>query len=167
MMLMQTSAASHLASQLPVVTERTADPSRQARARIGRRPARRPPPTLIGAAATLALVARWRSELAVLRRRAAHSDAIATLADCATELEEAIAGSRNISVQLTIADAHALSRIPVGSLRRLCRRHDQLLGARKAEGTWYIDRARFEAYLASPFARSGAHASPDLAADAA
>jgi hypothetical protein len=104
----------------------------------------------------------------VLRRRASHSDATTTLADCATELEDAIAASRNISIQLTLADARALSRIPIASLRRLCRRHHQLLGARKAEGMWYIDRARFEAYLASPLARSEPRstASADPAPDA-
>jgi len=51
-------------------------------------------------------------------------------------------------LHLTIADVHATSRIPV-STRWLCKHKPQLLGAQKHEGVWYINRAKFERYMAT------------------
>src|SRR5581483_3355512 len=49
-----------------------------------------PPPRLIVADATVALIEQWKAELAVLRRRSPTSDAAKTLADCIRELADAI-----------------------------------------------------------------------------
>ena len=106
-------------------------------------------PRLIVADAALALITRWKAELAVLRRRSPGSDAVRTLAECVQELVDAITAGHEVTVQLTIAEAHALSRIPVSTLRWLCNHKAETVGARKREGTWYLDRARFESYLAS------------------
>jgi hypothetical protein len=129
-----------MALSYPPASQLQPPPQRQQRA---------PSPRLIVADATLELVARWKAELAVLRRRSPASDAVKTLAECVQELAEAITAGREVSVQLTIAEAHALSRIPVSTLRWLCNHKPETVGARKREGTWYLDRSCFEAYLAS------------------
>lgn len=111
-------------------------------------------PKLITAGPALALVQRWRSELTVLRHRSPTSDAVTTLADCVVELLGAIKAGHDIRVQLTIADAHALSDIPVSTLRWLCKNKPEFVGAHKHEGIWYIDREHFERYLADVHVRS-------------
>ena len=50
---------------------------------------------------------------------------------------------------MTIADVHATSGIPVSTLRWLCKHKADLIGAQKHEGVWYIDRAKFERYMAT------------------
>ena len=106
-------------------------------------------PRLIVADGLLALAARWKSELAVLRRRSAASDAVRTLADCIQELVDAINGGHEITVRLTIAEAHTVSRIPLSTLRWLCSHRADVVGAHKYGGAWYVDRTCFEAYLTS------------------
>lgn len=115
---------------------------------------RAPSPRLIVADAALELIARWKAELVILRRRSPASDAVKTLAECVQELVDAITAGHEVSVQLTIAEAHALSRIPVSTLRWLCNHKADGVGARKREGTWYLDRSHFEAYLASTEGRN-------------
>lgn len=111
-------------------------------------------PRLIVADAALSLVERWKAELNVLRRRSPSSDAVTTLADCLQELVDAITAGHDMTVQLTIAEAHAVSHIPTSTLRWLCKHKADNVGARKREGVWYIDRSHFEQYLASPDGRS-------------
>ena len=108
-----------------------------------------PSPRLIAADAALTLLQRWSPELNVLRRRSPASDAAKTLADCIEELTAAIAAGQAVTIQITVSEAHALSHIPVSTLRWLCNRKPELVGARKHEGIWYVDRSRFERYLAS------------------
>jgi hypothetical protein len=107
-------------------------------------------PRLITADAALVLVERWKAELSVLRRRSPTSDAVKTLADCVDELSAAITAGHDATVQLTVGEANAASHIPVSTLRWLCKHKPDLIGARKREGAWYIDRAQFERYLSSP-----------------
>ena len=83
----------------------------------------------------------------MLRRRSPASDAVKTLADCIDELSAAITAGHDATIQLTVSEAHALSHIPVSTLRWLCNHKPQLIGARKREGIWYVDRALFERYL--------------------
>ena len=104
-------------------------------------------PTLITAHPVLALVERWQLELTVLHHRSPGSDAVATLTDCIDELLAAVEVGRDICLQLTIAEAHAVSNIPLSTLRWLCKHRSEEIGARKHEGVWYIDRARFASYL--------------------
>jgi hypothetical protein len=104
-------------------------------------------PTLITARPVLALVERWQLELTVLHHRSPGSDAVATLADCIEELLEAVEAGRDICLQLTIAEAHAVSNIPLSTLRWLCNNRSEEVGARKHEGVWYLDRAKFASYL--------------------
>ena len=111
-------------------------------------------PKLITAGPALALVQRWRSELSVLRHRSPTSDAVTTLADCVVELLDAIDAGHDIRLQISIADAHALSDIPVSTLRWLCEHKPELVGAQKHESIWYIDREQFERYLANVHVRS-------------
>lgn len=111
------------------------------------------PPRLIAADAALTLVEQWRTELRVLRRRSPGSDAVTTLADCIAELSAAITTGQDVVIKLTVAEAHNLSRIPVSTLRWLCNRKPDLIGARKRSGVWYIDRAVFERYLTLPHAK--------------
>lgn len=106
-------------------------------------------PRLIVADGLLALAARWKSELAVLRRRSAASDAVRALADCIQELVDAINAGHEITVRLTIAEAHTVSRIPLSTLRWLCSHRADAVGAHKHGGAWYVDRTCFESYLAS------------------
>lgn len=106
------------------------------------------PVTLLAAGPALSLLERWQTELAVLRRRSPGSDALVTLANCVDELVDAITAGRDTRLSLTIAEAHAVSRIPVSTLRWLCKHKPELIGARKHEGVWYIDRATFEHYQA-------------------
>lgn len=106
-------------------------------------------PRLIVADGLLALAARWQSELAVLRRRSVASDSMRTLADCIQELVDAINAGHEITVRLTIAEAHAVSRIPLSTLRWLCNHRADAVGAHKHGGAWYVDRTCFEAYLTS------------------
>jgi len=75
------------------------------------------------------------------------SDAVQTLSTCVRELVEAIKPARDARLHLTIADAHATTRIPVSTLRWLCKHKPELLGAQKHEGVWYISRVKFERYL--------------------
>lgn len=110
-------------------------------------------PKLITAGPALALAQRWRAELSVLQHWSPTSDAVTTLADCVVELLDAIKAGHDIRVQLTIADAHSLSDIPVSTLRWLCKHKPELVGAEKHEGAWYIDREQFELYLANSHAR--------------
>ena len=107
-------------------------------------------PRLIVADAALALVDRWKTELAVLRRRSPSSDLVQLLGDCIQELVDAVASGHDLTVQLTISEAHAISHIPVSTLRWLCKHKPDALGARKQEGSWYVDSGKFEAYIASP-----------------
>jgi hypothetical protein len=111
-------------------------------------------PTLIAAKPALALIERWEIELMVLRHRSPGSDAVTTLADCVEELRRAIETGRDVRVQLTVAEAHALSGMPLSTLRWLCKHKPDTIGAAKREGVWYIDRARFEHYLRPYAARS-------------
>lgn len=106
-------------------------------------------PRLIVADGLLALAARWKTELAVLQRRSVASDSVRTLADCIEELVHAINAGHEITVRLTIAEAHAVSRIPVSTLRWLCNHRADAVGAHKYGGAWYVDRTCFESYLAS------------------
>lgn len=108
------------------------------------------PIRFIAADAALTLVEQWRAELGVLRRRSPGSDAVTTLAACIGELAAAITAGQDMALKLTVAEAHDLSRIPVSTLRWLCNRKPDMIGARKRRGVWYIDRAVFERYLASP-----------------
>ena len=107
-------------------------------------------PRLIAADAALTLIDRWRAELAVLRRRSPGSDAFTTLAGCIEELSAAITTGRDTAIKLTVVEAHNISHIPVSTLRWLCNRKPKQIGAHKRGGVWYIDRALFERYLASP-----------------
>ena len=116
-------------------------------------------PRLIAADAALTLVERWRTELAVLRRRSPTSDAVRALADCVDELSAAITAGHELTIQLTVGEAHHLSHIPVSTLRWLCNHKPSLIGAHKHEGIWYLDRTLFERYLAS--ADGQVTASPD------
>ena len=106
-------------------------------------------PTLLFAGPTLELVDRWTAELLVLRRRSPSSDAVETLSICLRELVEAIKAARNAQLHLTIADLHAASRIPLSTLRWLCKHKPGLLGAQKHKGVWYVNRAKFERYMAT------------------
>ena len=106
-------------------------------------------PRLIVADGLLEMVARWKTELAVLRRRSPASDSLRTLADCIQELVDAINAGHQITVRLTIAEAHAVSRIPASTLRWLCSHRADAVGAHKHGGAWYVDRTCFESYLAS------------------
>ena len=114
------------------------------------------PVTLLVAGPPLALLGRWQSELSVLRRRSPGSDAVATLANCVDELADAIKAGRDTRLLLTIAEAHAVSHIPVSTLRWLCKRKADLIGAQKHQGVWYMDRIKFERYL--PASGDGARA---------
>lgn len=107
-------------------------------------------PRLIAADSALMLVERWKAELSVLRRRSPGSDAVRTLADCVEELSAAITAGHEVTIQLTVNEAHAMSHIPVSTLRWLCNHRPVVIGARKREGVWYVDRALFERYLVSP-----------------
>lgn len=107
-------------------------------------------PRLIAAAPAISLVERWRGELSVLQRRSPGSDAAATLADCLRELVDAINTGDDVTLQLTVADAHAISRIPLSTLRWLCKHKAIAIGARKHEGVWYLDQTRFQEYLDRP-----------------
>ena len=120
-------------------------------------------PRLIAADAALILIERWRTELNVLRRRSPTSDAGKTLADCVDELCAAITAGHDVTVQLTVSEAHGVSHIPVSTLRWLCNHRPEVIGARKREGIWYIDRTTFERYLADPTE----HAAPPRAASPA
>jgi hypothetical protein len=62
---------------------------------------------------------------------------------------EAIKAGKDARLHLTIADVHATSRIPVSTLRWLCKHKTELLGAQKHKGVWYINRAKFERYMAT------------------
>jgi hypothetical protein len=106
-------------------------------------------PTLLLAGPALELVDRWTTELQVLRRRSPSSDAVETLSTCVSELVEAIKAGKDARLHLTIADVHGTSRIPVSTLRWLCKHKPELLGAQKHEGVWYINRAKFERYMAT------------------
>jgi hypothetical protein len=64
-------------------------------------------------------------------------------------LIEAIKAAEDPRLHLTIADVHATSRIPVSTLRWLCKHKPELLGAQKHEGVWYINRMKFERYIAT------------------
>ena len=107
------------------------------------------PVTLLVAGPPLAILERWQSELSVLRRRSPGSDAVVTLANCIDELADAIKAGRDTRVHLTIAEAHAVSHIPVSTLRWLCKHKGELIGAQKHQGVWYIDRIMFQRHLAA------------------
>ena len=106
-------------------------------------------PRLIVADAAIALVERWKTELAIIRRRSPASDAAKALADCVGELVDAINAGQALTVQLTISEASTVSHIPVSTLRWLCKNKPDVVGAHKREGIWYVDRSHFERYLAS------------------
>ena len=114
------------------------------------------PVTLLAAGPSVALLEKWLSELAVLRRRSPGSDAVVTLSSCVDELADAIKSGRDTRLHLTIAEANAVSQIPVSTLRWLCKHKAELIGAQKHQGVWYIDRCRFEQYL--PASEHHAHA---------
>lgn len=90
----------------------------------------------------------------MLRRRSPASDAVKTLADCIEELSAAITAGHTVTIQLTVGEAHALSHIPVSTLRWLCNHKPAVVGARKREGIWYVDRLLFERYLESSDGRT-------------
>ena len=106
-------------------------------------------PTLLLAGPTLELVDQWTAELLVLRRRSPSSDAVETLSICVRELVEAIKAAKDMQLHLTIADVHATSGIPVSTLRWVCKHKPGLLGAQKHKGVWYVNRAKFERYMAT------------------
>ncbi|HWG34295.1 MAG TPA: hypothetical protein VN650_09015 [Gemmatimonadaceae bacterium] len=118
-------------------------------------------PRLIAAGPAISLSERWRSELAILQRRSPASDAAATLADCLHELVEAINAGDDVTLKFTIADAHAISRIPVSTLRWLCKHKPLVVGARKREGVWYLDRVRFQEFIGTLPSAPAVGAAPD------
>ena len=107
-------------------------------------------PQLIASDPVLTLVERWRAELAVLRRRSPGSDAVTTLSGCIGELSAAITAGQDLTIQLTVVEAHHISHIPVSTLRWLCNHKPKVIGAHKRGGVWYIARPLFERYLTSP-----------------
>lgn len=107
-------------------------------------------PQLIASDPVLTLIERWRTELTVLRRRSPSSDAVTTLSGCIGELSAAITAGRDLTIQLTVVEAHHISHIPVSTLRWLCNHKPKVIGAHKRGGVWYIARPLFERYLASP-----------------
>ena len=88
--------------------------------------------------------------MGVLRRRSPGSDAVATLVGCIDELSAAITAGRDLTILLTVVEAHHISHIPVSTLRWLCNHKPKVIGAHKRGGVWYIARPQFERYLASP-----------------
>ena len=106
-------------------------------------------PSLIIAGPALALVRQWDAELTVLRRRSPSSDAATILTTCLRDLVEAIRAGRDTRLHLTVAEVHATSGIPVSTLRWLCKHKPELVGAQKHEGVWYVDRGKFERYMAT------------------
>jgi len=123
-------------------------------------------PRLIAADAALLLLERWKTELTVLRRRSPTSDAVRTLADCVDELAAAITAGHDVKIHLTVVEANAVSRIPVSTLRWLCNHKPELIGARKREGVWYIDRTLFERYMTSPDGHSAVPTESSTSRDA-
>jgi hypothetical protein len=109
----------------------------------------RPGRRLILADTVVAIVDRWRSELAVLRQRAPDSDVAVTLAACVQDIGDAIASTDDLQIQLTLAEAHVMSHIPMSTLRWLCHHRSEQIGARKSRGVWYVGRRQFEQYLAA------------------
>jgi hypothetical protein len=105
--------------------------------------------TLLLAGPPLELVDQWTAELLVLRRRSPSSDAVETLSSCVRELVEAIKVATDAQLHLTIGDVHRMSRIPISTLRWVCKHKPELLGAQKHKGVWYINRVRLERYMAT------------------
>jgi hypothetical protein len=96
-----------------------------------------------------ALLDQWRSDLVSLKQRAPNSDALPCLAECAEQLAGAIAVAGALPMELTLAEAHAVSRVSLRQLQRLCLTTPSLLGARRRGRKWYVDRAAFEVYRTS------------------
>lgn len=106
-------------------------------------------PHLIPATSVLELIARWRAHLGVLEQHAPNSDVLTSLARCTAELADALAVAHEQPATLSIADAHAISRLPTRQIQRICQMAPATVGARRYGRKWYLDRAAFEAYLAA------------------
>ena len=106
-------------------------------------------PRVVASGPILDVLERWHRDLATLRVRAPQSDGTSSLWHCTRELSAALGVAVNAAVDLTLGEAHQISRIPVSTLRWMCNKRRADVGARKRAGVWYLDRAKFESYLAS------------------
>jgi hypothetical protein len=104
---------------------------------------------LIVAAPAVALLARWRADLAVLEQHTPNSDVLLSLATCTAELAEAIDRGSETPLDIALSDARALSKISLRQLQRICQTTPERIGAKRYGRKWYLDSTKFETYLVS------------------
>ena len=97
---------------------------------------------LIAAGPALAVVARWRAELAILERRSPGSDAVVTLADCVKELTAAIHAGHDLLIPAGKGTGYALNQAPGTDTARSATREGRKLiySVRSGDTLWDIAR---------------------------
>lgn len=99
---------------------------------------------LLAPAPLLSLLERVSNDRTVLERTIPSSDAARLLREIETLLDSAIEEASNADTFVSIERLHELTGRPESTLRRLCQRYGEIMGARKISGSWTIDWNKFE-----------------------
>lgn len=106
-----------------------------------------PGQTLITAHPVVQLRDRLIERYTTLARFAPNSDAVATLRECVSELDQALVAGHDTNVFVSVDEAARLFGRPRSTISYICRTKGRLVGAKKVEGVWVIDRHAMTRYF--------------------
>jgi hypothetical protein len=95
-------------------------------------------PTWLCAAPLHDFVQKLESEMTTLSHRFPESGHASVLRSIKDELVRVISSAAQVAVYVNIERLHALTAIPISTLRRQCSNHQSRVGASKRHGQWYI-----------------------------
>lgn len=100
--------------------------------------------SLLAPGPLVSLLERLSSDLRVLERTVPTSEATHLLRDVEKWLETAIDEASQTDAFMSVEDLNKLTGRPESTLRRMCQRYGEDIGARKIGGTWTIHWNTFE-----------------------
>ena len=92
----------------------------------------------------VSLLERLSKDLSVLERTVPSNDATTLLREFEKSLNTAIEEASQQGAFVSIEQLHKLTGRPESTLRRLCSRHGEIIGAWKISNAWTVDRRKFE-----------------------
>lgn len=95
-------------------------------------------PTWLCAAPLHDFIQKLESEMTTLSHRFPESGHASVLRSIKDELVRVISSAAQVAVYVNIERLHALTAIPISTLRRQCSTHQSRIGASKRHGQWYI-----------------------------
>lgn len=92
----------------------------------------------------MSLLDRISDDLVVLERTMPSNDATMLVRAIRGSLSKAIEDASHVDTFVSIEQLHDLTGRPESTLRRLCQRYGNAIGARKITGSWTIHWSTFE-----------------------